>query len=259
METLKVDINTEEGYKKICDHLGIEKDNYEILKEFNILTEGNSDKKYIEELSRYFKIKCPNTISVNGADNFDKFLNFYNSYYMNSSNYKPKIRVILDNDQKGREVYTKLISKTYNWLDVEFVLLTNFLDNSNKNTEKNNTNNEIEDFIYPDLVCYLINLILKRKGLNPLNNKYIIENCQKPSFNATGIMNLCETNKNELNPDNGNEIIFTSSGKITNSIKESMAGLMKIEGNLALIKLLKECNEKYPNVKRTLEQLFTFY
>ncbi len=258
IKTIKVDINTAEGYDKICDHLGIEKDNYEILKKYNILTEGNSDKKYIEELSRFFNIKCRNIISVNGADNMEKYLEFFNSYYKNSSSFKPKIKVILDNDPKGREIYKKLSAKTYDWVDVDYKLLNNFLNNSNQQIDKNNTNNEVEDFLYPELVCYLINTILKKMGLKPISEKDVCNNCKKLSFRATGIMSLCENEKNAANPERGNEIVFTSSSMATNNIKESMAGLMKIEGNTKLIALLEGCNKSYPAVKQTIETLMNF-
>ena len=258
IETIKIDISTDEGYEKICSHLGIEKDNYEILEKHNILTEGNSDKKYIEELSRFFNIECKNIISVNGADNMEKYLDFYNSYYKNNSTFKPMIKVILDNDSKGREVYKKLASKSHAFIDVKLVLLNNFMNNSNQQLERNNTNNEMEDFLYPDLICYLINVILKKKGLNQINGKNIKSNCKKTAFNATGILNLCEHNKNEVNPDNGNEIVFTSSSKATDNIKESMAGLMRIEGNRNLIDLLDDCHKQYPAVKQTLEDILNF-
>lgn len=258
IETINVDLTTDEGHEKICNHLGIEKDNFEILDRFNILTEGNSDKRYLEELSRFFNVKSHNIISVNGADNMDRYLDFYNSYYKNHSSFKPKIKVVLDNDSKGRDIYKKLIVKKYNWIEVICVLLNNFTNSSNKDIERNNTNNEMEDFLYPELVCYLINTILNKKGLKTFSDKYVCTNCQKPSFSATGILNLCENKKNEVNPEKGNEIIFTSSSRATDNFKESMAGLMKIEGNSKLIDLLYRCDKKYPAVRQTIEELMRF-
>lgn len=105
METIPIDIGTEEGYKIICAHLGIEEKQYEVLEKFNLLVEGGCDKKYISELSKYFKFKEPNIISANGADNMIKYLEFYDSYYRNYGSNTPTIRVILDNDAKGRETF----------------------------------------------------------------------------------------------------------------------------------------------------------
>lgn len=258
IQTIKVDLTTDEGHEKICDHLGIEKDNFEILDKYNILTEGNSDKRYLEELSHFFKLKCHNIISVNGADNMDRYLDFYNSYYRSHSGFKPKIKVVLDNDSKGREVYKKLTTKKHEWIEVSYLLLSNFGNSSKTQIDKNNTNNEIEDFLYPELVCHLINIILRKKGLNTIKEKNVCENCKKPSFSATGILSICENKKNEANPVRGNEIVFTSSNCATNNIKESMASLMKIEGNTNLIALLEDCDKRYPTVRQTLVELMNF-
>jgi len=258
IETLKIDIDTEEGYEKICDHLGIEKDNYEVLEKHNILVEGMSDKKYIEELARFFNIECKNIIPANGANNIEKYLDFYNSYYKNNSVYKPKIKIILDNDNKGREVYKKVSSKNYQYLDTVFVLQDNFKGDANKQLEKNNTNNEIEDLLYPELICHLMNVVLNKKGLVSLDEKTVCSQCNKKSFSANGILSICEHIKNDKNPDNGNDIVFTSSSNSTNNIKESMAGLMKIEGNKKLISLIEECDKKYPHVRKTLKNILEF-
>lgn len=98
IETKKVDITNEDGYAVICENLGIEKSEYNILERKNILVEGNCDKKYLEGLMRYFGLKVPNIISVNGANNIVKYLEFYESYYKNIDNYIPQIKVIYDND-----------------------------------------------------------------------------------------------------------------------------------------------------------------
>ncbi|MDY6028754.1 MAG: hypothetical protein SPI71_00595 [Acidaminococcaceae bacterium] len=83
METLIVHINKQNGYDKICSHLGIEPVNYELLQYNNLLVEGNCDKKYLTELIKFFGFSCPNIESLNGADNALKYLEFYNSYYHN--------------------------------------------------------------------------------------------------------------------------------------------------------------------------------
>lgn len=84
METLIVDINEQNGYDKICSHLGIEPVNYELLQCNNLLVEGNCDKKYLTELIKFFGFSCPNIESLNGADNALKYLEFYNSYHHNN-------------------------------------------------------------------------------------------------------------------------------------------------------------------------------
>lgn len=255
METFLMDIDTDDGYKLICEHLGIEEKNYEILEKFNLLVEGNCDKKYISELSKFFKLKEVNIISANGADPMMKFLEFYESYYKNTGNYIPQIRIILDNDSKGREVLKKIQAKKFNNILIEPMLLPNFLGDSYVGLEKNNTNNEIEDFIYPEVLCQLINELLKKRSMKLLNTKQVCIKINTQAFKKSGILNLCEHSKNEKNPENGNDISFTSSQEVTNRIKEGLAGLFNIEGNRNLIKLLNECEDKYPMVKENLVKM----
>lgn len=255
MKTYAEDIDTDTGYKHICEHLGIEEKNYEILEKFNLLVEGECDKKYISELCKFFKFKDINIISANGADIMIKYLEFYESYYKNNSTYKPQIRIILDNDSKGRDIFKKLKAKKFNNITTDIMLIPNFLGDSNISLEKNNTNNDIEDFIYPEVLCELINKLLKKKGMNTLNQNQVCKQINTPAFKTNGILSLCEHLKNEKNPNNGGDISFTSSHESTNRIKEGLGGLFNIEGNKRLISILNECKNKYPLVKENLQNI----
>ena len=259
METLIVDINEQNGYDKICSHLGIEPVNYELLQCNNLLVEGNCDKKYLTELIKFFGFSCPNIESLNGADNALKYLEFYNSYYHNNtSKYKPKIKIIFDNDTKGREIYNRVRAKNYQYIEVSAILLQNHMNTGNTNVENNNTNNEIEDFIYPEVMVFLINLLLQRKNMKRLNQKIICKKIHMASFSAKGILELCEYEKNSLNPDTGAEISFVSSGNQTNKVKEGLAGMFNLEANKVLLSLLNECNNKYSYVKEAVNKLCDF-
>ena len=255
METLAIDIDTDDGYKQICEHLGIEEKNYEVLESFNLLVEGGCDKKYISELCKYFKFKDINIISANGADEMLKYIEFYESYYKNINSCKPQLRVILDNDSKGREIFRKLNSKNLKSIDMEVMLIPNFLGDSKTSLEKNTTNNEIEDFIYPEVICELINGILKKKGLKQINTTQICKDIKTKAFKSSGILYLCEYSKNNNNPDNGCDITFVSSNESSNRMKEAIAGSFNLEGNKKLIKLLNECSIKYPKVKGNLKNI----
>ncbi|AEB99599.1 ATP-dependent nuclease [Selenomonas sputigena] len=259
IETLLVDINGKNGYDKICSHLGIEPVNYELLQCNNLLVEGNCDKKYLTGLIKFFGNPCPNIESLDGADNALKYLEFYNSYYHNNtSKYKPKIKIIFDNDTKGREIYNKIRANNYQYIEVSAILIQNHMNNGNTNLEHNNTNNEIEDFIYPEVMVFLINLLLERKNMKQLNEKKICKKIHTKSFSAGGILELCEYEKNSLNPVTGVEISFTSSGMKTNRVKEGLAGMFNLEANKVLLSLLNECNDKYPYVKEAVNELCDF-
>lgn len=259
MDTYLVDIAEEEGYNRICNHLGIEQFQYELLQKHNILVEGNCDKKYLNELGNYFNLTIPNIESLNGADNAMKYLEFYNSYYHSEAAiYKPIVKVIFDNDPKGRDIYQKVKAKSFNSLEVQCYLLQNYEGTSNQELTGNLTNNEIEDFIYPEIVCFLINLLLSKRNMKKIDTKKVSKSIQARAFRAKGILELCEHEKNINNPDNGADISFVSSGDATNRVKEGLAGLFNIQANPKILDLLATCHEKYPNVREELEKLFNF-
>lgn len=258
-ETVMLNITDQNGYDRICSHLGIEAVKYELLCNKNLLVEGECDKKYLTELFNYFSLPCPNIEILNGADNALKYLEFYNSYYRNNiANFKPKVKVLLDNDSKGREIYCKIKTDKYAYIDVTKILLQNHTSSGNTKTENNSTNNEVEDFLYPEVVVYLINLLLGNKQMNKLNAKSVCNKIHKAAFSAKGILNLCEYEKNNINPDNGAELSFVSSGKNTNNIKEGLAGMFNLKANKNLLSLIDLCDKKYPNVKLILEKLCNF-
>lgn len=259
IETFLVDITEQDGYDRICEHLGIEKFTYELLQKNNLLVEGNCDKKYLTELIKFFNYVLPNIESLNGADNAIKFLEFYNSYYHNNiAAYKPKVKVILDNDPKGREILRKINANNYQHIEVSALLLQNHINSANQSIESNNTNNEIEDFMYPEIMVYLINALLEKKHMVKLDSKVICKKIHATAFGARGILELCEYEKNSRNPDSGADISFISSGNQTNRIKEGLAGLFNIQANKNLLNLLSDCDKKYPYVKQMIEELCTF-
>lgn len=228
---------------------------------FNILVEGQCDKKYIEELCKYFDINVPNIISLDGADNALKYLEFYNSYYhLLDKEDEPIVKVLLDNDSKGREVYKKINAKKVNYhaIEVQCQLIQNFLGDANLDENNNNTNNEIEDFIYPELTCFLINMIMPKMKLKRLREKTICSNIKKNSFKTKGILALCEHEKNDKNPENGGKLSFTSSGETTNRFKDSLAGSFNIQANINLLELIEKCSMEYPYVEQYLRELCSF-
>lgn len=123
-ETTIIDTNTADGYEKICSHLGIEKTNYDILERNNIIVEGTCDMKYLEELASFFGLKQVKIIPVHGVTNVEKYIDFFNSYYKNNGDeYKPKIKILFDNDGAGRDAYKRISTKKYTYVDVACVLL----------------------------------------------------------------------------------------------------------------------------------------
>ncbi|ERK54452.1 hypothetical protein [Leptotrichia wadei] len=76
--------------------MGIEKIDLKELERENILVEGNCDKKYLEGLGQYFRLKIPKIISMDGISNVEKYLYYYSSYYSsNNKGFKPKNKSIV--------------------------------------------------------------------------------------------------------------------------------------------------------------------
>lgn len=182
-----------------------------------------------------------------------KYLEFYESYYKNSNQKIPQIVILYDNDGAGRNAYSTNSKKKFSHIDVKHMLIHNVWGNDIANS--NNVNHEIEDFLYPEIMCYLVNEIMQKKSMNKIDSKELIKQLNTPAFNSSGIMSLLEYHKNKENPERGGEISFVSSGNATNQIKESLAGLFEIEGNAKIINILEKCNEKYPYVKEFIERI----
>lgn len=248
LKTKLVDISGINGDHKIKKYLGIDNKDFDLLGKYNIIVEGESDLIYLTELCKYFNFTMPFFSPLGGADNAERTLQFYNNFY-HEQGIKPNIIVLLDNDSKGREVYKKILAKKpqYPNLRLEVKYIPNFIGNKDDISSKNN---EIEDFVYPELIVELCNKILSKKSLIKLGTKQISEKICKPAFINRGILELLENEKNEKNPDEGQKISL-----ISENVKNSMAKLLNIEGNSKIIKIIEECDLKYPNVKLFLKEL----
>ncbi len=56
----------------------------------------------------------------------------------------------------------------YTYINVCPVLLCNFSNTSNMNLTNNTCNHEIEDYVYPEIICYLVNKLLQKNHLTLL-------------------------------------------------------------------------------------------
>lgn len=250
VKTKEIKLDIDEGYDKICEHLGIEKIDLKELERENILVEGNCDKKYLEGLGQYFRLKIPKIISMDGISNVEKYLYYYSSYYSsNNKGFKPKIKVLFDNDNAGRKQFNQIKNKKYQELDIDMVLLKNYLGNS----EEKNINHEIEDFIYPEIIVYLTNEILKNINLELISQEEVDKKLSaSKSLSSKGILEFIEYKKNDNNPENGNIIVLN-----TPSHKKNMAEKFNLEDK-EISSIIKENRNKYPFVEEFIRDLFNF-
>ena len=260
LSTTNVALYEENGTKEIKQYLGIEDEKSEYLDKYNVLVEGDTDQKYLSELMRYYELEVPNFISAHGADNIIQQLELYNSLYKDN-NVKPTVMVLLDNDTKGREICKKIMAAIkkgqYINITVKYSFVANFIGDIQDPSRLENiqTNNEIEDLIYPNVFCYLLNKILKKAGLKSISEKTVCTKISKKAFSYKGIMDLCETEKNNRNPDDGNIIVLTINNRPTVNIKNSIANSFRIESDYKLINLLKKADEDYPEVRKFVEKV----
>jgi predicted ATP-dependent endonuclease of OLD family len=144
LSTKLVDITEHTGLKKIQEYLGIQTDDYEILDIYNIIVEGDSDKKYIEETAKFFKIPTSRIIPIHGVSKCEKYLEFYNSFYEERS-IKPTILILFDNDPAGRDEFKKLVKKfkTYNNISIHFEFIPTAFGHQTQVTMKRTSNKNI--------------------------------------------------------------------------------------------------------------------
>lgn len=232
--TKLVDLNMDEGSKKIKEYLGIEEDNYDLLESYNILVEGESDKKYLEEIAKYFNIKLPKIESVDGADNMEKYLNFYNSIYKTIPNKKPKILVILDNDTKGEEIFSKLNKKMLNYHNLAIKIL--FITGKDEFTK--DVNYEIEDFVDYKILLNLTNEILFKAGYKKILEKDLTKKLKNIELKKRGILSLLEIAKSEANSDG------TIINIETEKFKKNLAEYFSIEGNKKIINMMETSTQR---------------
>jgi len=248
IQTQLIDFDESNGISILKNYLGITDRDSLLFDKYNILVEGEEDKLYLTKLLQYFELNVPNIISCNGADNIQKYLDFYNSITDKKS--KTIFLILLDNDQKGREVIKKIKIENYQnlFLEKKFVITYSGFSPIIDKNGNSNANIEIEDLINPLIICYLCNKILKQKGLKELkkvNVNQICTNIIKPAFCNNGILELLETKKNEFNPENGHTIKINSKEK--SGFKLGMANMFnEVDKNIInLIGCKNEPKNKY--------------
>lgn len=209
VETLIVDLNEENWITILKKYLGIDDGDNLLFDKYNILVEGEEDKIYFSKLMQHFWINVPRIIACGWADNVRKYLEFYESII--DTDKKINFLVVLDNDQKWRDVYRNIKAENFTNIEVE-KKLTIAYSGFNPDIDQNgnsSSNIEVEDFIKPKIICYLGNKILKQKKFAEFSKNDIdtlCKNINKPAFRNSGILSSMENKKNELNPENGQNI-----------------------------------------------------
>ena len=192
----------------IKEHLGISANDGWELMPFNILVEGEEDKKYLEALFRLSNSNCPNIVWAGGASKIGGYLQFYNDIAKDLE-YKPRIICLFDNDDEGRNQASKVKPKSIPHIEAK-VLFPPRYDGKNKDESKDKW--EIEDFMPPKLMIEAINSILKKEGCRIINKKQKEER-DKLAHLSKGILKYAEECCSANNPDRRFQIDIDSRKK----------------------------------------------
>ena len=171
---------------EIKKHLGVTNNDGWTLLPFNLLVEGITDKKYLEELCLASDIQIPNIFVANGATKFIGFLQ-YLDLSAEDLNYKPEILCLLDYDSAGKEQFTSIKESKFKNIKITKKYISHENDKLSKTMSR-----EIEDFIPQNLIFDAINKILKRKNYKIIT-KTQINNKNKEAYLETQILEYAET------------------------------------------------------------------
>lgn len=208
--------STSEKIKAIKEHLGIKSnDGWELLP-FNVLVEGEEDKKYLEKLMEAVDIEIPNIICAGGATKIAGYLQYYNDFAKdNPFSEKPKILCIFDNDKEGRESKSKINPQKLTSLEIESILIprhdyTILYDNP-RNFSGQSQNWAIEDFLSPALIMETANNLLRKDKYKIIGKRQIKVRNQVAHRNKIILEYLSEcTSQN--NPDK-DDYLWGSDGR----------------------------------------------
>ena len=180
----------------IKKHLGISNnDGWEVLP-YNLLVEGEEDKKYLEILFKSLNLPVPNILFSGGASKIAGYLQYFNIFAKDLKGYRPKIVCIFDNDDEGREQSQKVRPNSLAYLDVSVTPLPN---RDGQIHSKGSADWEIEDFLPVPLISEAINKILKKEKYSIIKTKQINEK-DLPANKGTQILKYFESCCRQNNP-----------------------------------------------------------
>jgi predicted ATP-dependent endonuclease of OLD family len=188
--------------KGIREHLGIGNNDGWNLLPYNIIVEGETDKKYLEALIEHSEMVAPNIIWSGSASKISGSVQFYNNLAIDLD-FKPQIKIILDNDEAGRIEYKNLensISKNrFSNLNIELLVYPKE-DGTLWDKRGKNCDWEVEDFLPSELMFDSINKILKNAKYSIIKKK-LRDDKSKVANSKTQIFKYAESAAKLENPN----------------------------------------------------------
>lgn len=180
----------------IKNHLGISNnDGWEVLP-YNILVEGEEDKKYIATLMNILNIPTPNIIWSGGASKIGGYLQYYNNF-ADGLPYKPEFLCIFDNDDEGREQSKRVKPTSYKNISVRKIDMPRY--DGIVFDEKSKVDWEIEDLLPPEIMIKAINEVLKKNQYKQISAQQI-KNRTKTAYKDKQILKYAEECVTSNNP-----------------------------------------------------------
>ena len=105
---------------------------------------------------------------------------------------KPIVHVLYDDDNAGRTAYDSIngdLGKPNKFTNIN---IKPFIINNYAGKRSNNGNYEIEDLMYPEIVCFLLNTFLSEKGMNIIGTDNVLEDIVEPRYVKEGILKVCD-------------------------------------------------------------------
>lgn len=199
-ETATAPVTCKSNYEKaslIKKHLGINNnDGWEVLP-YNILVEGEEDKKYLETLFQNLNMSIPNIVWSGGASKIGGYLQYYD-HFASELTYKPEFVCIFDNDTEGREQSKKVKPSSYKYINATIVPLPRYDGELPNRLPSENW--EIEDFLPPKMVLSIINKILRESDYKPIKSAQITDR-NKPAHVGKQILKYAEECSNQNNSE----------------------------------------------------------
>lgn len=187
--TYPIDVKSDlEKSLLIKEHLGISNnDGWDVLP-YNVIVEGEEDKKYLEALFENQNLLVPNIIWSGGASKIGGYLQYYN-IFAKDLDYKPDFICVFDNDNEGRDQAKRVKPKSYRSISVRMLELPR--KDGKLASELKDVDWEIEDFLPDEIVFSAVNGILKDEGYNQIIKKQITDKNNSANIN-TQILKYCE-------------------------------------------------------------------
>lgn len=179
-----------EKMQAIKEHLGIQSnDSWEIFP-FNIIVEGECDKRYLEFFFTALGKEIPRIIFSGGASKIAGELQYFENIANNSSfQSMPKVICIFDNDTEGKNELRKIKPYNYKNIEIEAVFIPRC---DGFTTNSSDFNWEIEDFIPIKLIVKAANLVLKKNGYIEISDEQIKARFQEAHMRKNILLYLTE-------------------------------------------------------------------